>query len=45
MNKLDLIEAFAAKENLTAKQAKDVINQILKGFTDTLKKGYRPQWT
>ncbi|MEI7637853.1 MAG: HU family DNA-binding protein [Syntrophus sp. (in: bacteria)] len=39
MTKSDLIEALAGKENLTGKQAKDIINQILKGFTDTLKKG------
>ena len=39
MTKLDLIEALAGKENLTAKQAKDIINRILIGFTDTLKKG------
>ena len=39
MNKSDLIEALAAKENLTDKQATDIINQILKGFTDTMKKG------
>jgi len=38
MTKLDLIEALAGKENLTGKQAKDIINQILRGFTDMLKK-------
>jgi integration host factor subunit beta len=41
MTKLDLIEALAGKENLTGKQAKDIINQIMKGFTDALKKGGR----
>ncbi len=41
MTKLDLIEALAAKEKLTAKQSTDIINQILKGFTDTMKKGDR----
>jgi len=41
MTKLDLIEALAAKEKLPAKQAAEIINQILKGFTDTLKKGDR----
>ena len=41
MNKSDLIEALTEKENLTDKQAKDIINQILNGFTDTLKKGDR----
>jgi len=39
MTKLDLIEALAVKEKLTAKQATDIINQIMKGFTDTLEKG------
>ena len=39
MTKLDLIEALAAKEKLTEKQATDIINQIMKGFTDSLKKG------
>ena len=38
MNKSDLIEALADKENLTAKQATDTINLVLDGFTDTLKK-------
>jgi len=41
MNKSDLIEALAAKEKLTDKQATDIINQILNGFTDTMKKGDR----
>ena len=41
MTKLDLIEALAAKEKLTGKRAKDIINQILNGFTDTMKKGDR----
>ena len=39
MNKLDLIEALAAKENLSDKQATDIINLIFNGFTDALKKG------
>ena len=38
MNKSDLIEALAAKENLTEKQADDTINRIFAGFTDALKK-------
>jgi integration host factor subunit beta len=38
MNKSDLIEALAGKENLTAKQATDTINLVLDGFTDTMKK-------
>ena len=41
MNKSDLIDALAAKENLTEKQATDTINLIFTGFTDTLKKGGR----
>jgi integration host factor subunit beta len=41
MNKSDLIEALAAKENLTEKQADDTINRIFAGFTDALKKGGR----
>ena len=41
MTKLDLIVALAGKENLTEKQAKDVINQIINGFRDSLKKGDR----
>jgi integration host factor subunit beta len=39
MKKADLIAALGTKENLTEKQATDIINQIFKGFTDTLKKG------
>ncbi len=39
MTKSDLIAALAAKENLTKKQAIDVINLIFNGFTDRLKKG------
>ena len=41
MNKSDLIAALAAKENLTDKQATEIINLIFTGFTDTLKKGDR----
>jgi integration host factor subunit beta len=41
MNKSDLIEALAVKENLTDKQATDTINLIFAGFTDALKKGGR----
>lgn len=41
MNKLDLIETLADKEKLTEKQAKDIINQILNGFRDSLKNGER----
>jgi len=41
MNRSDLIEALATKENLTEKQATDAINLIFTGFTDVLKKGDR----
>ena len=41
MNKSDLMEALAAKENLTERQAAEIINLIFKGFTDTMKKGNR----
>ena len=41
MTKLDLIEALTGKENLSVKQANDIINQILKGFMDSLKNGDR----
>jgi integration host factor subunit beta len=41
MNKSDLIDALAAKENLTDKQTTDTINRIFNGFTDALKKGDR----
>jgi integration host factor subunit beta len=41
MIKSDLIAALAKKEHLTEKQAMDVINQILKSFTGTLKNGDR----
>ena len=41
MNKSGLIEALAAKENLTERQAADVIKLIFNGFTDTMKKGDR----
>ena len=41
MTKSDFIAALAAKEKLTDKQATDIINQILGGFSDSLKKGDR----
>lgn len=41
MNKSDLIDALAAKENMTEKLATDTINLIFTGFADTLKKGDR----
>lgn len=41
MNKSDLIAALATKENLTDKQATEIINLIFTGFTDVLKNGNR----
>lgn len=41
MTKSYLIDALAAKENLTDKQAADTVNRIFNGFTDTLKTGGR----
>jgi integration host factor subunit beta len=41
VNKSDLMEALADKENLTAKQATDVIKLLFNGLTDTLKNGDR----
>jgi integration host factor subunit beta len=41
MNKSDLIDALSIKENLTEKNASEIINLIFDGFTDTLKKGGR----
>jgi len=41
MTKSDFIAALANKENLTDQQATDIINQILGGFKDSLKKGDR----
>ena len=41
MAKTDLIATLADKENLTVKQATDIINLIFDGFTDSLKKGER----
>ena len=38
MNKSDLITALSTKENLTDKNASEVVNLIFDGFTDTLKK-------
>ncbi|MCX5836525.1 MAG: integration host factor subunit beta [Deltaproteobacteria bacterium] len=39
MTKSDLIKALSIKENLTEKQAADIVNLVFGGFTDTLKKG------
>lgn len=41
MNKSDLIGALSEKENLTEKNASEIINLIFDGFTDTLQKGDR----
>ena len=37
MNKSDLIEAQAKKNNLTEKQATDIVNLMIDGFTNELK--------
>lgn len=39
MNKSDLITALSEKEDLTEVDASRIINLVLDGFTDTLKKG------
>jgi integration host factor subunit beta len=41
MNKSDLICALSTKENLSEKNAFDVVNLIFDGFTSTLKEGGR----
>ena len=41
MKKSDLISVLSTKENLTDKNALEIINLIFDGFTDTLKKGER----
>ena len=41
MTKSDLIVALAAKENLTEKQAMEIVDLVFKGFTHTLKNGGR----
>jgi len=41
VNKATLIEALCKKENLTGKEAFDVVNLIFKGFTGALKQGGR----
>ena len=41
MNKSGLIGALSKKEDLTEKDATDVVNLIFKGFADELKKGGR----
>ena len=41
MTKSDLIASLAEKEGLQHKEASDIVNMILDGFTDTLKKDGR----
>ena len=41
MNKADLIYELSKKENLTEKQAGEIVNLIFDGFTETLTKGGR----
>ena len=41
MNKSDLIDTLSTKENLTEKNASEIINIVFDGFTDTLRKGGR----
>ena len=41
MNKSDLINSLSTKENLTEKNAIEIVNMIFDGFTNTLKKGGR----
>jgi integration host factor subunit beta len=41
MKKSGLIDALSTKENLSPKNAFEIINIIFDGFTDTLKKGGR----
>ncbi len=41
MNKSDLIEALAEKNGLKDKEAADIVDTVLGGFTNTLKEGGR----
>ena len=41
MNKSGLIDALSAKANLTEKNASEVVNMVMDGFTDALRKGGR----
>lgn len=41
MNKSDLIDNLSTKENLTEKNASEIVNLIVDGFTDTLSEGGR----
>ena len=41
MNKSDLIEALSRKENITVKDAVNIVNMIFDGFTEAFKSGGR----
>jgi integration host factor subunit beta len=41
MNRSDLIETLAKKENLKDNEASAIVNLVFKGFTDALKDGGR----
>lgn len=41
MNRSDLIEALAKKENLKDKEAFEIVNMVFKGFTHALRDGGR----
>ena len=41
MNKSDLIDALSTKENLTEKNAYEIINLVFDGFTHSLMEGER----
>jgi integration host factor subunit beta len=41
MNKSDLISAISIKENLTEKNASEIVSMVFDGFINTLKKGGR----
>ncbi len=41
MNKSDLIDTLAEKEGLQHKEAADIVNMVLDGFTNTLKNDSR----
>jgi len=41
MTESDLIDVLSKKENLTEKQAMEIVNLVFEGFTDALKNGGR----
>ena len=41
MNKSDLIDALSTKENLSEKNASEIVNLVFDGFTHTLMEGGR----